>query len=223
MSLSINSKLLTCSILLVAPIAQFYAITLENGSILGKDNNYSQYRSDNNGTWVYDFKENSQLKLDDSTQVISDISGVKLNSNGASTSGLKFENKLDISITRTNNKSVYGVNIGSGVNNSTVDRSLGGDIIINIKKDTSSNFTVTEAVNSGYGENNKILLGDSNIDMDVVDIVNGFSLSGITLGGSGNLVKMGNGSIEINANTLSSGNFGSQALGVYIWAKFFYL
>lgn len=84
MSLSINSQLLTFSILLAAPIAQSYAITLENGSISGKDDNYGQYRTNNNGTWVYDFGEDSQLKINDSVPILyGQIKGVGIHPQGA--------------------------------------------------------------------------------------------------------------------------------------------
>lgn len=220
-----NKKLLGSLILglmLSVPVSQVCAADLTGGSIYGTGDGYSSnpniVTKDGN-TLTYNFDgEESTLKF--TTRYLTGQTGAifiddKDNSDDFNT--IKINDPLNIEFDLQNNSgAVSGISITGG-NGKTIDRSKGGDITINSSDDRSYTHTKITGVDI-YENNNKILLGNGNITIEVSNVANWMYIDGLLIGsGQGNTIEMGDGEIKITSNLKSNvTDWSSQVLGFKI-------
>lgn len=197
----ISKKLISSvilSLIMYAPVNNVYAATLKDGPIfgendIGKNDNYTSYRKENIDTFIYDFKENSSLiittsGLGNDRQNALYIIGNKSN--------ITINNKLDISLTNNDNGSLSGINILKNAQEKTIDRSKGGSITVN--SINSVGIGNANGAKISNGENNSILLGNSDIKINVKNPNSGAEMYGLYIqNGQENKITMENGNIDI--------------------------
>lgn len=193
----INKKLISSIILgliLYTPVTNVYAAELNDGAIYGNGDNYSSYRElDINGNLVYDFNEDSNLKFSTTGTWPYQQNAIYINENDQN--NIIINNKLDINFTNSKG-SINGISIGGVAQNKTIDRSKGGNIIIH----QNAPETASTAGVKVSGENNSILIGDSNIDIDVKNPASNGEVYGLyIISGQENNITMGDGEIVVNA------------------------
>ncbi len=193
----INKKLISSIILgliLYTPVTNVYAAELNDGAIYGNGDNYSSYRElDINGNLVYDFNEDSNLKFSTTGTWPYQQNAIYINENDQNNNIIN--DKLDINFTNSKG-SINGISIGGVVQNKTIDRSKGGNIIIH----QNAPETASTAGVKVSGENNSILIGDSNIDIDVKNPASNGEVYGLyIISGQENNITMGDGEIVVNA------------------------
>lgn len=198
-----------------APVNNVYAATLKDGHIfgendIGKNDNYTSYRKENIDTFIYDFKENSSLIITTSGLGNDRQNALFINGNK---SNITINNKLDISLTNNDNGSLSGINILNNAQEKTIDRSKGGSITVNsINSVGNGNANGAKISN---GENNSILLGNSDIKINVKNPNSGAEMYGLyIMGGEKNKITMENGNVDI---TYIGDNYSATASGVAVF------
>ena len=222
----INKKLISSIILgliLYTPVTNVHAAELNDGAIKGSADNYGSYRTEDSGIYTYDFQGASQLNITDNSNENYGI-GIYTNSG---LEQIKIVDKLDININKNNNNTYNfdGIIISpTDESNKIIDRSAGGNITIESINPGSMATFRGAAINilRAPGMENKILLGDSDIKLNVVDAENGIYLYGLYIdsmgsGGSNNQIVMGNGKMEITGNLKSGGKNNTQGIGMLVF------
>lgn len=211
MKKNLRSKILLCVLaggVLAANTALAAKVYTE--TISGANDNYGTgvKSSDGNGNYTYNFGENDKLDIND------DSYGIYLNySEPNSTDKIIINDKLDISVTNKNNdNATHGIYL-QGNGDKEIDRSNGGKINVFVEDSTSSYFTtasgvvlaVPQSTASSPLDNNVIKIGNAEIDVQVLNAKYGVEALGLTSSGIGenNKIIMGNGSINITANSVN--------------------
>ena len=211
MKKNLRSKILLCVLaggVLAANTALAAKVYTE--TISGANNNYGTgvKSSDGNGNYTYNFGENDKLDIND------DSYGIYLNySEPNSTDKIIINDKLDISVTNKNNdNATHGIYL-QGNGDKEIDRSNGGKINVFVEDSTSIYFTtasgvvlvVPQSTASPPLDNNVIKIGNAEIDVQVLNAKYGVEALGLTSSGIGenNKIIMGNGSINITANSVN--------------------
>lgn len=211
----ISKKLISSvilSLMMYTPVTNVYAATLEEGAIFGKndiellgDDSYESYRTENNGVFTYDFDGDSQLNI--TTKDTGVNAGVYIRTdNRNSVNTIKINNELDVILTKEHSKAdLNGIIISAGLSDKTIDRSFGGDIIINSYDDeTTGAGTGIIGANISALNNNTILLGNSDITLNATNVKYGMLLSGLYVAnGINNKIDMKDGNIKITGNVKS--------------------
>lgn len=211
----ISKKLISSvilSLIMYAPVNNVYAATLEDGPIFGEDDNYTSYRNENSGTFIYDFKEDSSSIITTSGLGNEKQNALFIDAN-QSNINITINNKLDISLTNNDNGSLSGINILNDAQEQTIDRSKGGSITVNsINSEGNGN---ANGAKISYGNKNSILLGNSNIKINVENPNSGAEMYGLyIMGGKENNITMENGNIDI---TYTGDNYSASASGVAVF------
>ncbi len=211
MKKNLRSKILLCVLaggVLAANTALAAKVYTE--TISGANDNYGTgvKSSDGNGNYTYNFGENDKLDIND------DSYGIYLNySEPNSTDKIIINDKLDISVTNKNNdNATHGIYL-QGNGDKEIDRSNGGKINVFVEDSTSIYFTtasgvvlvVPQSTASPPLDNNVIKIGNAEIDVQVLNAKYGVEALGLTSSGIGenNKIIMGNGSINITANSVN--------------------
>ncbi len=211
MKKNLRSKILLCVLaggVLAANTALAAKVYTE--TISGANDNYGTgvKSSDGNGNYTYNFGENDKLDIND------DSYGIYLNySEPNSTDKIIINDKLDISVTNKNNdNATHGIYL-QGNGDKEIDRSNGGKINVFVEDSTSIYFTtasgvvlvVPQSTASSPLDNNVIKIGNAEIDVQVLNAKYGVEALGLTSSGIGenNKIIMGNGSINITANSVN--------------------
>lgn len=211
MKKNLRSKILLCVLaggVLAANTALAAKVYTE--TISGANDNYGTgvKSSDGNGNYTYNFGENDKLYIND------DSYGIYLNySEPNSTDKIIINDKLDISVTNKNNdNATHGIYL-QGNGDKEIDRSNGGKINVFVEDSTSIYFTtasgvvlvVPQSTASPPLDNNVIKIGNAEIDVQVLNAKYGVEALGLTSSGIGenNKIIMGNGSINITANSVN--------------------
>lgn len=211
MKKNLRSKILLCVLaggVLAANTA--FAAEVYTETISGANDSYGTgvKSSDGNGNYTYNFGENDKLDIND------DSYGIYLNySEPNSTNKIIINDKLDISVTNKNNaNATHGIYL-QGNGDKEIDRSNGGKINVFVEDSTTIFFTtasgvvlvVPQSTASSPLDNNVIKIGNAEIDVQVLNAKYGVEALGLTSSGIGenNKIIMGNGSINITANSVS--------------------
>lgn len=159
--------------------------------------------NDGNDNYTYNFGGDARLDINDANH------GIYLNySEPNSTNKIIINEKLDISVTNKDNaNSTYGLYL-QGNGDKEIDRSGGGNINLLVEDSTSSNFAYASGVSLAVpssSDNNVIKIGNADIDVQVLNAKYGIDAYGLNSTGTGdnNKIIMGNGSINITANSVS--------------------
>lgn len=211
----ISKKLISSvilSLMMYTPVTNVYAATLEEGAIFGKNDNYTSYRKENSDTFIYDFKEDSSLIITTSGLGNDKQNALFINGNQ---SNITINNKLDISLTNNDNGSLSGINIFNSAQEQTIDRSKGGSITVNsINSVGNGNANGAKISN---GNKNSILLGNSNIKINVENPNSGAEMYGLYIqAGQENKITMENGNVDI---TYIGDNYSATASGVAVFGN----
>lgn len=224
MKKNLRSKILLC-VLAGGVLAANTALAAEyTETISGANDSYGTgvKSSNGNGNYTYNFGENDKLDIND------DSYGIYLNySEPNSTNKIIINDKLDISVTNKNNaNATHGIYL-QGNGDKEIDRSNGGKINVFVEDSTSSYFTtasgvvlaVPQSTASSPLDNNVIKIGNAEIDVQVLNAKYGVEALGLTSTGIGenNKIIMGNGSINITANSVNevfSNRYNVNALGI---------
>lgn len=197
--------------------------TLEDGAIFGKndiellgDDSYDSYRTESNGVFTYDFNGDSQLNI--TTKDTGVNAGVYImTDNRNSVNTIKINNELDVILTKEHSKATLsGIIISAGLSDKTIDRSFGGDIIINSYDDeTTGAGTGIIGADISALDNNTILLGTSNIILNATNVKYGMNLTGLRVtNGTNNKIDMKDGNIKITGNIKSDSSNYAEAYGM---------
>lgn len=222
----ISKKLISSvilSLMMYTPVTNVYAATLEEGAIFGKndiellgDDSYESYRTENNGVFTYDFGGDSQLNI--ATKDTGVNAGVYImTDNRNSVNTIKINNELDVILTKEHSKATLsGIIISTGLSDKTIDRSFGGDIIINSYDDETTGVgTSVIGANISALNNNTILLGNSDITLNATNVKYGMLLSGLYVtNGTNNKIDMKDGNIKITGNIKSDSSNYAEAYGM---------
>ena len=222
----ISKKLISSvilSLIMYAPVNNVYAATLEDGAIFGKndiellgDDSYDSYRTESNGVFTYDFNGDSQLNI--TTKDTGVNAGVYImTDNRNSVNTIKINNELDVILTKEHSKATLsGIIISPGLSDKTIDRSFGGDIIINSYDDeTTGAGTGIIGADISALDNNTILLGTSNIILNATNVKYGMNLTGLRVtNGTNNKIDMKDGNIKITGNIKSDSSNYAEAYGM---------
>lgn len=222
----ISKKLISSvilSLIMYAPVNNVYAATLEDGAIFGKndiellgDDSYDSYRTESNGVFTYDFNGDSQLNI--TTKDTGVNAGVYImTDNRNSVNTIKINNELDVILTKEHSKATLsGIIISAGLSDKTIDRSFGGDIIINSYDDeTTGAGTGIIGADISALDNNTILLGTSNIILNATNVKYGMNLTGLRVtNGTNNKIDMKEGNIKITGNIKSDSSNYAEAYGM---------
>lgn len=222
----ISKKLISSvilSLIMYAPVNNVYAATLEDGAIFGKndiellgDDSYDSYRTESNGVFTYDFNGDSQLNI--TTKDTGVNAGVYImTDNRNSVNTIKINNELDVILTKEHSKATLsGIIISAGLSDKTIDRSFGGDIIINSYDDeTTGAGTGIIGADISALDNNTILLGTSNIILNTTNVKYGMNLTGLRVtNGTNNKIDMKDGNIKITGNIKSDSSNYAEAYGM---------
>lgn len=222
----ISKKLISSvilSLIMYAPVNNVYAATLEDGAIFGKndiellgDDSYNSYRTESNGVFTYDFNGDSQLNI--TTKDTGVNAGVYImTDNRNSVNTIKINNELDVILTKEHSKATLsGIIISAGLSDKTIDRSFGGDIIINSYDDeTTGAGTGIIGADISALDNNTILLGTSNIILNATNVKYGMNLTGLRVtNGTNNKIDMKDGNIKITGNIKSDSSNYAEAYGM---------
>ena len=206
-----------------APVNNVYAATLEDGAIFCKndiellgDDSYDSYRTESNGVFTYDFNGDSQLNI--TTKDTGVNAGVYImTDNRNSVNTIKINNELDVILTKEHSKATLsGIIISAGLSDKTIDRSFGGDIIINSYDDeTTGAGTGIIGADISALDNNTILLGTSNIILNATNVKYGMNLTGLRVtNGTNNKIDMKDGNIKITGNIKSDSSNYAEAYGI---------
>ena len=207
-----NKKLLGSLILglmLSAPISQVCAADLTGGAIYGTGDSYSfdpNIVTDDGTTLTYNFNGASVLNMKTTGFGNEQQKAVFIDGNQKN---ITINDRLDIFL--TNSGSPTGINIFNNPTRKIIDRSKGGNITIT-KEAPFPNFNAHGAKISN-GSWNQILLGDSDISINIDNAPDGGEMYGLyIMAGTNNYIKMGNGSISLtseNNNNISGNAYGA--------------
>ena len=214
----ISKKLISSvilSLIMYAPVNNVYAATLKDGPIFGENDNYTSYRKENNDTFIYDFKEDSSLIITTSGLGNDKQNALFINGNQSNKSNITINNKLDISLTNNDNGSLSGINIFNSAQEQTIDRSKGGSITVNSINSVGNGYANGAKISNG--NKNSILLGNSNIKINVENPNSGAEMYGLyIMGGQENKITMENGNVDI---TYIGDNSSATASGVAVFGN----
>lgn len=214
----ISKKLISSvilSLIMYAPVNNVYAATLKDGPIFGENDNYTSYRKENSDTFIYDFKEDSSLIITTSGLGNDKQNALFINGNQSNKSNITINNKLDISLTNNDNGSLSGINIFNSAQEQTIDRSKGGSITVNSINSVGNGYANGAKISNG--NKNSILLGNSNIKINVENPNSGAEMYGLyIMGGQENKITMENGNVDI---TYTGDNYSATASGVAVFGN----
>lgn len=209
MKKNLRSKILLC-VLAGGVLAANTAFAAEyTESISSGNENYSTEikSSDANGNYTYNFGPDAKLVINNESR------GISLDYNENSTANkIIINNKLDISVTNKDNaNATHGIYLQAN-GNKEIDRSGGGNINVLVDGSELSAFAMGSGVfltalsdSDNDSDNNEIKIGNADIDVQVLNAKYGVEALGLTSSGIGenNKIIMGNGSINITANSVS--------------------
>lgn len=208
MKKNLRSKILLC-VLAGGVLAANTALAAEykeyTESISSGNENYSTEikSSDANGNYTYNFGQEAKLVINNESR------GISLDYTENSTANkIIINNKLDISVTNKDNaNSTYGLYLQSN-GDKEIDRSGGGNINVLVEDSESSAFAMGSGVfltALSDSDNNVIKIGNTDIEVQVLNAKHGIEAYGLTSSGTGdnNKIIMGNGSINITANSVN--------------------
>ena len=208
MKKNLRSKILLCVLaggVLAANTALAAEYTEYTESISSGNENYSTEikSSDANGNYTYNFGQEAKLVINNESR------GISLDYTENSTANkIIINNKLDISVTNKDNaNSTYGLYLQSN-GDKEIDRSGGGNINVLVEDSESSAFAMGSGVfltALSDSDNNVIKIGNTDIEVQVLNAKHGIEAYGLTSSGTGdnNKIIMGNGSINITANSVN--------------------
>lgn len=210
---NLRSKILLC-ILAGGVLAANTALAAEykeyTESISSGNENYSTEikSSDANGNYTYNFGQEAKLVINNESR------GISLDYNENSTANkIIINDKLDISVTNKNNaNATHGIYL-QGNGDKEIDRSNGGNINVLVDDSELNAFAMGSGVfltALSDSDNNVIKIGNAEIDVQVLNAKYGVEAYGLNSGGTGdnNKIIMGNGSINITANSVSEDSSG---------------
>ena len=205
MKKNLRSKILLC-VLAGGVLAANTALAAEyTESISSGNENYSTEikSSDANGNYTYNFGQEAKLVINNESR------GISLDYTENSTANkIIINNKLDISVTNKNNANpTHGIYL-QGNGDKEIDRSNGGNINVLVDGSELNAFAMGSGVfltALSDSDNNVIKIGNAEIDVQVLNAKYGVEAYGLNSGGTGdnNKIIMGNGSINITANSVS--------------------
>lgn len=205
MKKNLRSKILLC-VLAGGVLAANTALAAEyTESISSGNENYSTEikSSDANGNYTYNFGQEAKLVINNESR------GISLDYTENSTANkIIINNKLDISVTNKNNaNATHGIYL-QGNGDKEIDRSNGGNINVLVDGSELNAFAMGSGVfltALSDSDNNVIKIGNAEIDVQVLNAKYGVEAYGLNSGGTGdnNKIIMGNGSINITANSVS--------------------
>lgn len=208
MKKNLRSKILLC-VLAGGVLAANTALAAEykeyTESISSGNENYSTEikSSDTNGNYTYNFGQDAKLVIDNESR------GISLDYTENSTANkIIINNKLDISVTNKDNANpTYGLYL-QGNGDKEIDRSGGGNINVLVDGSELSAFAMGSGVLLAVpssSDNNVIKIGNTDIEVQVLNAKHGIEAYGLTSSGTGdnNKIIMGNGSINITANSVN--------------------
>lgn len=205
MKKNLRSKILLC-VLAGGVLAANTAFAKEyTESISSGNENYSTEikSSDVNGNYTYNFGPDAKLVINNESR------GISLDYTENSTANkIIINNKLDISVTNKDNANpTYGLYLQSN-GDKEIDRSGGGNINVLVEDSESSAFAMGSGVfltALSDSDNNVIKIGNTDIEVQVLNAKHGIEAYGLTSSGIGenNKIIMGNGSINITANSVN--------------------
>lgn len=208
----LNKKLLGSLILglmLSVPVSQVCAADLTGGAIYGTGDSYSSdpnIVTDDGTTLTYNFNGASVLNMKTTGFGNEQQNAVFIDGNQKN---ITINDRLDIFL--TNSGSPTGINIFNNPTGKIIDRSKGGNITIT-KEAPFPNFNAHGAKISN-GSGNQILLGDSDISINIDNAPAGGEMYGLyIMAGTNNYIKMGNGSISLTSeknNNISGNAYGA--------------
>lgn len=197
MKKSLRSKILLCVLaggVLYSPVTNVYAAELNDGPIFGENDNYNSYRTEYADSFIYDFNGDSSLVISNG-----ELDAIYINGNDADSKNIIINDKLDIELTN-NGGTLSGIDIYNNALGKTINRSNGGKITINNINSTGSGYSYGARINGG--ERNNILLGDSDIEINVQNPAYGAEVYGLQIrNGQNNNITMGNGTIVIKSTS----------------------
>ena len=208
MKKNLRSKILLCVLaggVLAANTAFAAEYTEYTESISSGNENYSTEikSSDANGNYTYNFGQEAKLVINNESR------GISLDYTENSTANkIIINNKLDISVTNKDNANpTYGLYLQSN-GDKEIDRSGGGNINVLVEDSESSAFAMGSGVfltALSDSDNNVIKIGNTDIEVQVLNAKHGIEAYGLTSSGTGdnNKIIMGNGSINITANSVN--------------------
>lgn len=213
MKKNLRSKILLC-VLAGGVLAANTALAAEykeyTESISSGNENYSTEikSSDANGNYTYNFGQEAKLVINNESR------GISLDYNENSTANkIIINDKLDISVTNKNNaNATHGIYL-QGNGDKEIDRSNGGNINVLVDDSELNAFAMGSGVfltALSDSDNNVIKIGNAEIDVQVLNAKYGVESYGLNSGGTGdnNKIIMGNGSINITANSVSEDSSG---------------
>lgn len=210
MKKNLRSKILLC-VLAGGVLAANTAFAAEyTESISSGNENYSTEikSSDANGNYTYNFGQEAKLVINNESR------GISLDYTENSTANkIIINNKLDISVTNKNNANpTHGIYL-QGNGDKEIDRSNGGNINVLVDGSELNAFAMGSGVfltALSDSDNNVIKIGNAEIDVQVLNAKYGVEAYGLNSGGTGdnNKIIMGNGSINITANSVSEDSSG---------------
>lgn len=213
MKKNLRSKILLCVLaggVLAANTALAAEYTEYTESISSGNENYSTEikSSDANGNYTYNFGQEAKLVINNESR------GISLDYNENSTANkIIINDKLDISVTNKNNaNATHGIYL-QGNGDKEIDRSNGGNINVLVDGSELNAFAMGSGVfltALSDSDNNVIKIGNAEIDVQVLNAKYGVEAYGLNSGGTGdnNKIIMGNGSINITANSVSEDSSG---------------
>lgn len=197
MKKNLRSKILLCVLaggVLYSPVTNVYAAELNDGPIFGENDNYNSYRTEYADSFIYDFNGDSSLVISNG-----ELDAIYINGNEADSKNIIINDKLDIELTN-NGGTLSGIDIYNNALGKTINRSNGGKITINNINSTGSGYSYGARINGG--ERNNILLGDSDIEINVQNPASGAEVYGLQIrNGQNNNITMGNGTIVIKSTS----------------------
>lgn len=208
MKKNLRSKILLC-VLAGGVLAANTALAAEykeyTESISSGNENYSTEikSSDANGNYTYNFGQEAKLVINNESR------GISLDYTENSTANkIIINNKLDISVTNKDNANpTYGLYLQSN-GDKEIDRSGGGNINVLVEDSELSAFAMGSGVfltALSDSDNNVVKIGNTDIEVQVLNAKHGIEAYGLTSSGTGdnNKIIMGNGSINITANSVN--------------------
>lgn len=191
-----------------------YTETISSGN-----ENYSAEikNTDGNGNYTYNFGTDAKLIINGESR------GISLDyTENSNTNKIIINEKLDISVTNKDNaKAAYGIYL-QGDGDKEIDRSGGGNINVLVEDSELSAFAMGSGVyltSPSPSDNNVINIGNADIDVQVLYAkygIDAYGICGFAEKGSNNKVIMGNGSINVTAESVASqtGDYYVNAYGI---------
>lgn len=223
--MKMNKKLLGSLILgvmLCTPLMGARAADLTDGAIYGNGDKYGEYRTEDNGSFTYNFHGDSQLVVDNDS---ANNDGIFIRGPSSTVSGITIKNQLDINVRKEGKgAALTGITIYNGgtTQERIIDRSAGGNITVESKNGKSSFDIVLDGASIASSKDSQIWLGNSNIEVRAVDAESGVYMHGLYIaddagnGGTGNEIHMGKGTIDIIGNVAAEQSNETQGIGMMV-------